>query len=1594
MALVITGGIQFTGGFTWINPPITYFTDPYYNNVILHLNGETPIPLYISDASPNTTAITTAGNVISSRFSPIWPVGYYSNQFDGSTGYLTFPGTPALSFAAALTIELWYYPTASLTNAGILDGRASSTSVTGVLLRQGDNSSNGLAVCVYWNNGSTTVYGGQNMVLNQWNHIAVTRTAAGVITVYVNGVGGTTATYATALTDGATNTWYLGRFTGSVGAGNYTTGYISNLRVVNGTVVYSANFTPPTSPLTAVNGTQTTLLTCIGPNFTDYSPRGNVLTSNGTVKVQPNQPFGALPSNATLPAYQNGYYSNNFAATSYIKTQSLPYFSPTNQAFTMEAWIYLTSFTVGSTGNGGIIAAGTVNTNPNVVGMYFVGSTGVLNWYNGSNLASWTALTLNTWYHIAYSRLGTGTNQTMGFVNGQLVAVFTDSSTYTSPMPFYVGTSVYGAANNAEYFPGYISNARMVVGTAVYTNFFTPSTAPLTVVNGTQTVLLTSLNGTISDSSPWNNTMTNTTATVSIQSPFTIPTTSVTGVTNYGSAQFDGSTGYMTTPYNATLCRLSGNFTVECWLYWTVHGSYGGIMGSANSNTGAAITAGWYLDFNSTNNTIQFEAQGSLAVVSTNALTINSWNHIAAVRNGSTVTVYINGASNGTGTSSAVLDSLTYNFQIGVDRGVAAYTGGYISNARVVNGSAVYTTNFVPSNQPLTAANGTTSSTTLLTLQTRQSNNNNVFYDDSPNNLAITRYGTPTQGTFTPFSQNGWSNYFDGSTGVQSLPYTTSNFDWWTSSFTLECWIYTTTYAGLYGGSGQGSIIGNMNYNAAANQWSLGVNSSGKPIWFYYNGSLVFFTGTTTVSLNQWTHLAFCYTPSNSTMYLFVNGFPSGTQTVSGTPTSTPGENLTIGAFDNAYLSGYLSNIRVTKGAALYTTAFTPPTAALTTATGTTGTVTLLTARSNRFIDNSTASNTISSTGTVAVKSFSPFTNMSAGTVPTGLYSDWFSGTSSYLSAPSNAAFAVGTGAFTVEMWIYWTGAYATTTRLFSTYTSGIVIYPNTSGNLVYGVYAGTTYITSSVTIPLNTWIHVAVARSGTTSNMYFNGVSVGSSSSDSASYSQAGAYIGSDNGTYFWTGYISNLRFVSGYALYTANFTPSTSPLAAVPGTVLLTAQNSTFTDASTLSNVISVTGNVQAIEVSPFVIPSTQSLTSNTYTTNLVGGSVYFNGSTDYLSLPSSPIGFNNNYTVEAWVYPTASGDHGIFYFGGNSNTYAGLRIGWNSGTPGFYILVSNDGSTWGINSSSAVGGVAMNQWYHIAVVKTGTTFQFYLNGILAYTTTLSGTNYAGSLNYIGTYPGYYFNGYIANARVVNGAVLYTGTFAVPTLPPSVIAPISTTTIASTSLLLLGTNGGVNDQSGRNLLVTNSATISASTFRTGASSIYFASTGSYAQTTGTNYWIPTTMSSFTVEAWIYMTQPASPVFSLIAGDAAPLANINNWGLGVNGSNQLQFYWYSGVGNYSSSTSVLSTGTWYHVAASINSGTIGLFVNGVRQVNSGLNTLTNRSTTLNSISVGGYYNGTFQYYGYIDDLRITQGVARYSSTASFIAPTVGLPVQ
>jgi hypothetical protein len=204
-----------------------------------------------------------------------------------------------------------------------------------------------------------------------------------------------------------------------------------------------------------------------------------------------------------------------------------------------------------------------------------------------------------------------------------------------------------------------------------------------------------------------------------------------------------------------------------------------------------------------------------------------------------------------------------------------------------------------------------------------------------------------------------------------------------------------------------------------------------------------------------------------------------------------------------------------------------------------------------------------------------------------------FNGSTDYLSPPSNAAVAFGTGDFTLECWIYATaasdqGIYEG--RASGNGTTGFTLTAFTSS--VIRVYTGSSALISSAgTSYLNQWTHVAVVRLSGTTTLYINGQSVGTSASmgnltDTTPVIGGGRYTGTTTITSFFAGYISNFRMVKGTAVYTGAFTPSTTPLTAITNTSLLlnTVSGAQFADSSTNSFTMTRNGTPAWNQASPF--------------------------------------------------------------------------------------------------------------------------------------------------------------------------------------------------------------------------------------------------------------------------------------------------------------------------------------------------------------------------------------------------------------------------
>jgi len=1161
------------------------------------------------------------------------PAGY-SVVFDGSGDYIVSSSSVSNVLGAGdFTIEFWMLPiNTSSAYRALVSSENYSATTGGWSLYQ-----NGTAI-EFWLSpgGSVTLNATSAVVANTWQHLALCR-ASGTLRLFVNGVQAQSVSNSTSLT--GQQFWIGGNNSGSF----FFNGYMSNVRVVIGTALYTTTFTPPTQLFrSSIAGSSpswnASLLTCNSPTIIDQSSSNLTFTVFGNSAV------------STFTPFPSSYYFYN---------------APTN----------------GNTRS--MVPSNIAGFNP----AYGAAAPGV-----------WTL------------------DQAQYFTANRLWPIYD---------PYFNLTTLMLSGNSPTGLPTWITD--------VSTNNFA-----ITVSGDARAANL---------------------------SPF-----SLTTFPNSGSGYFDGTSDYINTPTSAAVLGTN-NWTFECWVYLNAKPAFGQVLGMRQStSTNAFVPVVIAIDttgfsFYSSDNGSSWNINNATAFGGTAAL--NQWYHVAVVRNGSTITGYVNGAA--TTLKTGVTSNYTSTSGIYVGGSTTGdAVNGYVSNVRVVNGTAVYTGAFTVPTAPLGATQSagtnisaiTGTSTALLILQNSQSSNNNSFLDSSSNNFLIARNGNTTQGTFSPFSQTGWSNFFDG-TGDYLTAATSSQFAAG-SVFTIEMWVYPTT-------------AGNStNYFAVNVSDGIQVGFNGTTSWGLANFSVAWLLTTTTLpTLNSWNHIAICRsgTGTNQTS-IFLNGTRVANGTVSNAFTTTGAASIGATFAGVGPFTGFMSQIRFVAGTAVYDPAqatITVPTAPLTAITNTR----LLTCQSNRFVDNSTNTFPLTVNGNTSVLPFSPF----APTIPYNAAavggSGYFDGTGDWLSnASMSPTLTLGTSNFCIEAWGYWAsfneGTYGAPLISFGGTSSQLMIRANkTSGNSTSANYYfvnNNTFIpatgfssgVSGGTIFLNCWNHIAVTRQGSTFRLFVNGALV-NTQTDSGNFGTAytRVNIGSDSNPVDGRilGYVAGARMVTGDAVYTAAFTPPTAPPTPISGTYLLTNfTNAGIIDATAKSDLETV-GNAQ--------ISTAQS--------RFGGSSIAFDGSTSYLIGPPDPSGSfgAGNLTIEGWVYfNNVSTNPQIV--AQVTNGSSGSNYSWQ-----LYLVSANTlrGALWVGGTQYAVDAtIAATTWYHVALVRNGTTISLYVNGTSVGTPSTIGTNainwYSDSRFYMGRNSTaiHYFNGFVDDFRIARFA-RYTANFVPPT-------------------------------------------------------------------------------------------------------------------------------------------------------------------------------------------------------------------------------------
>jgi hypothetical protein len=507
------------------------------------------------------------------------------------------------------------------------------------------------------------------------------------------------------------------------------------------------------------------------------------------------------------------------------------------------------------------------------------------------------------------------------------------------------------------------------------------------------------------------------------------------------------------------------------------------------------------------------------------------WVHYAISRNGTNFTLFRDGVAVAASTTST---SMTPPMMPAVVLGGGSAAGfrGYMSNVRLTNGNSVYTTGV-----------NTANTSTLI-----------------------------------------YSGVFNGQTDYLSTASTTL-LTVGGNPFTLEGWINLPRLPQTIGDAGR-YVIAQKGGTVTSNfEWQFGVHQSTSTT-STYNLVLLQSTGGTAATLSTatstiipitsgtWNHVALSVTGGTTSFWF--NGQSVGTATA---PTFYSGTGpLFIGASSvgTNQLLGYISNLRLLNGTALYSSAFTPSTTPLTSVTNTV----LLTLQNSTKDDNAITASTYISYGTPGIWTNSPFsTATQVFTVPTDQLtriqssgtninatmdrtqsvtgSIVFNGTSDYISFPANPIHSP-VGAFTIEAYVFLQAtAYGTLYYIASNWANGVAtacswkVAVATTGyvSFSYGIGATNATITGTTRqVPLGRWTHVAVVRE-TNNNikLYVNGVADATVTAVSGTLNTSPTYgpkIGSDDSATHgvlspWVGLITGFRFVAGEAVWTANFSP-----------------------------------------------------------------------------------------------------------------------------------------------------------------------------------------------------------------------------------------------------------------------------------------------------------------------------------------------------------------------------------------------------------------------------------------------------------------------
>lgn len=411
----------------------------------------------------------------------------------------------------------------------------------------------------------------------------------------------------------------------------------------------------------------------------------------------------------------------------------------------------------------------------------------------------------------------------------------------------------------------------------------------------------------------------------------------------------------------------------------------------------------------------------------------------------------------------------------------------------------------------------------------------------------------------------------------------------------------------------------------------------------------------------------------------------------------------------------------------------------------------------------------------------------------------------------------------------------------------------------------------------------------------------------------------------------------------------------------------------------------------------------TTLTTTSTKFAGAAVFNGVDSRLEVPGAAdlaMGAGD-FTQEAWIKISAYPASQCIVWTNAPQTGTGFR----ATTLGLNLM---SGGNVRVQSSydvflTGVATIPLNTWTHVAFARQGTTMRLFINGVIDTSGTVS-NNYTDTTEFLvgkaantGTDTGDTLTGQIEELRVTKGIARYTTNFSVPTAPFPTFS--SDPNFANVTVLMHfdGGNGSTvftNNGSAPTFSSFGGIAQSTTQVKFGSSSVFFPGTSANLSAAFDSRFDVMAVD-YTVEAQVYLTALPGGSFAGAQGVATIYGIGNNTGVngnaclwGIFSSTQLVCAINNGNTYGYFTGSALSTNTWYHIAFVRSGNTITAYVNGVQYGSS----ITDASTATfnNQVFIGSYADSYGKLQGYIDELRVTKGYARYLT--SFSPPTYAFP--